>query len=73
MLSTSIFVFAATAPVAGFFGGSMYARFGGKEWIKQTLVTACLLPAIISTVVFLINFIAIYYVATRAIPFTTMV
>jgi transmembrane 9 superfamily protein 3 len=108
MISTVIFVYAGTAPLAGFFGGSQYARFGGmwfvlasrathnisvtfscrlppavcinklvdyigKEWIKQTLLTACLVPVVVSTVVFLINFIAIYYQATRAIPFTTMV
>ena len=30
MLSTSIFVYAATAPINGYFGGSLYARAGGK-------------------------------------------
>jgi transmembrane 9 superfamily protein 3 len=37
------------------------------------VLTAALLPVVVSVVVFLINFIAIYYQATRAIPFTTMV
>ncbi|WAQ95862.1 TM9S3-like protein [Mya arenaria] len=44
LLSTSIFVYAATSPVNGYFGGSLYARMG-----------------------------AIYYHASRAIPFGTMV
>ena len=35
MVSTSIFVYAATGPVNGYFGGSLYARMGGKIWIKQ--------------------------------------
>ena len=30
LLSTTIFVYAATAPVSGYFGGSLYARMGGK-------------------------------------------
>lgn len=30
MLSTAIFVYAATSPVNGYFGGSLYARQGGK-------------------------------------------
>ena len=30
MLSTAIFVYAATSPVNGYFGGSLYSRFGGK-------------------------------------------
>lgn len=30
LLSTAIFVYAATAPVNGYFGGSLYARMGGE-------------------------------------------
>ena len=30
MLSTSIFMYAATAPVNGYFGGSLYSRMGGE-------------------------------------------
>lgn len=29
LLSTAIFVYAATSPVNGYFGGSLYARMGG--------------------------------------------
>ena len=35
LLSTAIFVYAATAPVNGYAGGSLYARMGGKKWIRQ--------------------------------------
>jgi transmembrane 9 superfamily protein 3 len=35
LLSTAIFVYAATAPVNGYTGGSLYARMGGKIWIRQ--------------------------------------
>ena len=34
-MSTAIFVYAATAPVNGYSGGSLYARMGGKMWIRQ--------------------------------------
>ena len=30
LLSTAIFVYAATSPVNGYFGGALYARMGGK-------------------------------------------
>lgn len=30
MLSTAIFVYAATSPVNGYFGGSLYAKQGGS-------------------------------------------
>ncbi|KAL3876183.1 hypothetical protein ACJMK2_034054 [Sinanodonta woodiana] len=73
LLSTGIFMYAATSPVNGYFGGSLYAKMGGKVWIKQMLLSASLLPALVCGTAFFINFIAIYYHASRAIPFGTMV
>ena len=73
MLSTTIFVYAATSPINGYFGGSLYARMGGKQWIKQMLLSAFIVPALVCGTAFFINFIAIYYHASRAIPFGTMV
>eukprot|EP01135_Chromosphaera_perkinsii_P004915 Nk52_evm20s304 gene=Nk52_evmTU20s304 len=73
ILSTFIFVYAATSPIAGFFGSSYYLRGNGKSWIRQMLVTAGLLPTLICSVAFLVNFMAIYYESSRAIPFGTMI
>ncbi|XP_055382600.1 transmembrane 9 superfamily member 3 [Condylostylus longicornis] len=73
MLSTAIFVYAATSPINGYFGGSLYARLGGKVWIRQMLVSAFMVPVFVCGTAFFINFIAIYYHASRAIPFGTMV
>uniref|UniRef100_A0AAR2JQM1 Transmembrane 9 superfamily member n=1 Tax=Pygocentrus nattereri TaxID=42514 RepID=A0AAR2JQM1_PYGNA len=73
MLSTAIFVYAATSPVNGYFGGSLYAKQGGRRWIKQMFIGAFLIPAMVCGTAFFINFIAIYYHASRAIPFGTMV
>ncbi|EGD77562.1 endomembrane protein emp70 [Salpingoeca rosetta] len=72
VLTTAIFVYAATSPVNGYFGGGLYARLKGTQWIKQTLLSALLMPAVVSTAILLVNFVAIYYNASRAIPFTTM-
>lgn len=73
LLSTAIFVYAATSPINGYFGGALYARMGGKIWIRQMLLSAFLVPIFICGTAFLINFVAIYYHASRAIPFGTMV
>ena len=73
LLSTAIFVYAATAPVNGYFGGSLYARMGGKVWIRQMVLSAFLVPAFVCGTAFFINFIAMYYHASRAIPIGTMV
>lgn len=73
MLSTAIFVYAATSPINGYFGGSLYARLGGRLWIRQMLASAFTVPVSVCGTAFMINFIAIGYHASRAIPFGTMV
>lgn len=42
MLSTAIFVYAATSPVNGYFGGSLYARQGGKSFSCFSIFIALL-------------------------------
>lgn len=37
MLSTAIFVYAATSPVNGYFGGSLYAKQGGNKRMSASL------------------------------------
>lgn len=73
ILTTCIFVYAVMSPAAGYIGGALYARSGGKEWIRHMLLTAFLVPGVVCTVAFLINFVAIYYHATRAFPIETIV
>lgn len=73
LLSTTIFVYAVTTPVNGYFGSSLYAQMGGKKWIKQMMMSAFFIPTFICGTAFCINFIAIYYHASRAIPFGTMI
>lgn len=73
VVSTAVFVFAAMSPVNGYAGGSLYARIGGKRWIRQMLISSLFLPLVVAGTAFLINFIAMYYHASRAIPFGTMV
>ncbi|CAF1245058.1 unnamed protein product [Adineta ricciae] len=72
LFSTAIFLYAASSVVNGYAGGSLYARMKGQLWIKQLLVGAFLVPAIICSVAFLVNFISIYYGSSRSIPFTVM-
>ncbi|MCL4127943.1 UNVERIFIED_CONTAM: hypothetical protein GTU68_007759 [Idotea baltica] len=73
LVSIGIFIYAATSPINGYFGGSLYARMGGKLWIRQMMMSAFLLPALVCGTAFFINFIAIYYHASRAIAFTIMI
>lgn len=72
ILNTGIFAYALLSSVNGYFGGSLYAQLHGRNWIKQCLVSAALLPSLVCGTAFMINFIAMYYHASRAIPFGTM-
>lgn len=72
ILSFIIFVYAGCAPISGYFGGGLYARNNGDQWIKQVLATAACLPLSVCATAFSVNFVAIYYHAARAIPFGTM-
>ncbi|KAF2364430.1 Nonaspanin (TM9SF) [Trinorchestia longiramus] len=72
MVSIGIFIYAATSPLNGYFGGSLYARLGGRRWIRQMVMSAFLLPGLVCTTAFFINFIALYYHASRTISFTIM-
>ena len=51
----------------------LWSRMSGKFWLKQMFMSAFLVPSMVCGTAFLINFIAIYYHASRAIPFGTMV
>ncbi|XJO76475.1 hypothetical protein BDV3_006991 [Batrachochytrium dendrobatidis] len=72
MLTASIFIYALTSVISGYYSGSMYAKYNGKRWIIAMMTSSLLWPGIVSGTAFIINFIAIYYQTSRAIPFTTM-
>ncbi|XP_039272977.2 transmembrane 9 superfamily member 3-like [Styela clava] len=72
VVSTGIFVYAALSPINGYVSGALYSRMGGRKWIRQMTFSALLLPALVCGTAFFINFIAMYYHASRAIPFGTM-
>eukprot|EP00842_Homolaphlyctis_polyrhiza_P000547 jgi/Hompol1/1493/HPOL_002720-RA len=72
MLTASIFIYALTSVFAGFYSGSMYTTYSGKNWVRTMLVSSILWPGTVSITAFMINFVAIYYQTSRAIPFTSM-
>lgn len=47
-MSTAIFVYAATSPVNGYFGGSLYARMGGTCFLLYFKLTWFFITLILS-------------------------
>ncbi|XP_074279568.1 transmembrane 9 superfamily member 1-like [Silene latifolia] len=73
IITTFIVCYALTSFIAGYVGGGMYSRNGGKNWIKSTVLTASLFPFLCFGIGFLLNIVAIFYGSLAAIPFGTMV
>eukprot|EP00949_MAST-11_sp_MAST-11-sp1_P005452 g5452.t1 len=68
-----IVIYALTSVAGGYYGSSLYKQqfspHPSPEWIKVMLVTACIVPVPVLTVLFCLNFITMTYGATT-IPFS---
>lgn len=72
LLTVSIFCYAFTSFMGGFYGGGYYKQNQGESWIKTMILTAGLFPGIVFGLGFLLNFVAISYGSLAAIPFTSI-
>ncbi|EEP78654.1 conserved hypothetical protein [Uncinocarpus reesii 1704] len=66
-----LFVFAGI--FSGYFSGRLYKTFGGRNWRKNTLITALLFPGLLFAFVFLLNLFVWAQASSTAIPFGTLV
>lgn len=73
ILTATIFLYALTSGVAGYTSASYYAKYGGKDWIRNVILTASLWPGAATIVGGFVNAVAIYYSSSRAIAFSVMV
>ncbi|KAI8328676.1 hypothetical protein BD560DRAFT_451683 [Blakeslea trispora] len=69
ILTATIFLYALTSFVAGYTSARYYVRYGGKDWVKTVIMTACVWPGIVAVIGGFINSLAIYYNSSRAISF----
>jgi len=79
MVSTFIVCFALSSAIAGYSSGSYYRQFfttpraeQQSDWQKTMVCTILLFPVVVVSVIFTINFVAIYYDTINAIPFSVM-
>eukprot|EP00455_Lapot_gusevi_P042500 TRINITY_DN5049_c0_g1_i6.p1 TRINITY_DN5049_c0_g1~~TRINITY_DN5049_c0_g1_i6.p1 ORF type:complete len:319 (+),score=130.47 TRINITY_DN5049_c0_g1_i6:32-958(+) len=71
--STAVIVcYSFTAFFAGYGSASHYKRYGGENWQRTLFLTAVLFPFFAFGLVFFLNFIAILYSSSAAIPFGSM-
>ncbi|KAI9282372.1 hypothetical protein BC943DRAFT_344053 [Umbelopsis sp. AD052] len=72
ILTATIFLYALTSGVAGYSSASYYAKNGGKDWIRNVMLTASLWPGAVASVGGFVNAVAIYYSSSRAIAFSVI-
>ncbi|CDS07558.1 hypothetical protein LRAMOSA01507 [Lichtheimia ramosa] len=70
ILTATIFLYALTSGVAGYTSARYYARYGGKDWVRNVLLTAAIWPGAVFLIGGYINSVAIYYSSSRAIAFS---
>ncbi|KAI1776872.1 Nonaspanin [Hypoxylon cercidicola] len=66
-----LFVFAGV--FSGYFSARVYKTFDGKDFGKNALVTACLIPGLLFGLIFILNLFVWAQAFSTAIPFGTLI
>ncbi|KAL1851721.1 hypothetical protein VTK73DRAFT_9364 [Phialemonium thermophilum] len=69
--AVGLFIFAGL--FSGYFSARVYKTFGGKDWVRNTVVTVVLFPGMLFGVVFVLNLFVWAQASSTAIPFGTLV
>ncbi|KAH6663055.1 hypothetical protein B0J14DRAFT_524491 [Halenospora varia] len=70
-VGVGLFVFAGV--FSGYFSGRIYKTNGGKNWRKNTFITATLFPGLLFALVFILNLFVWAQASSTALPFGTLV
>lgn len=66
----ALFIFAGV--FSGYYSGRLFATFGHQRWRRNVLITASLVPGLLFTIVFVLNFFVWAQASSTAIPFSTL-
>ena len=69
-VGVGLFVFAGL--LSGYFSSRMYKTFKGKDWRRNTLMTALLFPGLLFSTIFILNLFVWAQASSTAIPFSTL-
>ncbi|XRB23606.1 transmembrane 9 superfamily member [Pseudoscourfieldia marina] len=73
LLTACIVLYALTAGIAGYTGGSYYRQMGGTNWVRNVIMTCSLFCGPLLVTFAFLNTVAIAYRSTAALPFGTIV
>jgi transmembrane 9 superfamily protein 2/4 len=72
LLTTLLILFVFMGSFAGYCSARVYKLFGGKEWKKNTVMTAMFYPGVMGSIFLFINSFVAYYGSSAAAPLTTL-
>lgn len=67
----ALFIFAGI--FSGYYSARVYKTFGGKDWKKNCMVTATLIPGLLFATIFILNLFVWAQASSTALPFGTLV
>ncbi|KAJ2099061.1 hypothetical protein GGI09_002982 [Coemansia sp. S100] len=73
LLTTGIVVFLLMGGASGYYSGHLYRTWGGTNWLKNAVMTATLVPALIVGAELVLNMFLWYQASSAAMPFSTIV
>lgn len=73
LLTTLLMLFVFMGSFAGYASARIYKLCHGKEWKRNTVMTAVLYPGVIGLIFLSINSFVAFYGSSTAAPFTTLV
>ncbi|KAI5919917.1 endomembrane protein 70 [Camillea tinctor] len=72
-LSASVGLFIFAGIFSGYFSARVYRTFDGQNFRKNALVTACLFPGLLFSLIFMLNLFVWAQASSTAIPFGTLI
>lgn len=72
LLTTLLLLFVFMGSFAGYYSARTYKMFNGKDWKKNTLLTALTYPGAIFSIFFLLNLFMWAKASSQAVPFGTL-
>ena len=72
LLTALLLLFVAMGSISGYVSARLYKMFGGKQWKRNTALTATLYPGTVFSVFFVVNLFVWHRGSSGAVPFSTM-
>ena len=73
LVTALLLLYVFTGSFAGYHSARLYKLFNGKDWKRNTLVTAALFPVVVCSIFFTLDCLLWYEGASTAIPFSSVI